>query len=174
MTDSNQEKEIIRETTKEVLQAMDIDVQMNEEEIKETEDGGEVFTINLTAADPSILIGQSGSNLQALQHIVKLIAYKKIKAFSRETESGESGEEKMIRINLDVNDYKKQRENSLRELAGSMAEQVIQGGNSVALRPMSSYERRIIHMEIAKHQELATESLGDEPFRKIVIKIKGN
>ena len=172
MTDSNQEKEIIRETTEEVLQAMDIDVQMEEEEIKETEDGEKIFTINLESADPSILIGQSGGNLQALQYVVKLLAHRKIKALNPETESEESSDRKMIRINLDINGYKKQREESLQELARGMAEQVLSSKNSVALRPMSSYERRIVHMEIAKHPELITESLGDEPFRKIVIKMK--
>ena len=172
MTGSDQEKEIIRKTTMEVLQAMDIDVQINEEEIKETEDGGEIFTINLKTEDPSILIGQSGGNLQALQYIVKLLAYQKIRALN--PEGGELDEKRAVRINLDVNDYKKQKEDSLRELARSMAEQTLHSGNSIALRPMSSYERRIVHMEIAKRQELATESLGDEPFRKIVIKIKEN
>lgn len=172
MTDSNQEKEIIKETTKEVLQAMNIVVQMNEEEIKETENGEKIFTINLESADPSILIGQSGGNLQALQYIVKLLAHRKIKALNPETEGEEFGERKMIRINLDINDYKKQREDSLQELARGMAEQVLSNKNSIALRPMSSYERRIVHLEIAKHPELATESLGDEPFRKIVIKVK--
>ena len=161
MTDSNQEKEIIRETTREVLQAMDIDVQMEEEEIKETEDGEKIFTINLESADPSILIGQSGGNLQALQYVVKLLAHRKIKALNPETENEESDERKMIRINLDVNDYKKQREESLQELARGMAEQTLSSKNSIALRPMSSYERRIVHMEIAKHPELITGSLGD-------------
>ncbi len=167
----NQEKEIIRKITKEVLQAMDIEVQTDEEEFESAGEGRKIFTINLRADDPSILIGQSGGNLQALQHIVKLLAYRRIKALNPKNEE-DNNEGKIIRINLDVNDYKKQREDSLRGLARSMAEQALYSGNSVALRPMSAYERRIVHMEIAKHQELSTESLGEEPFRKIVIKMK--
>ena len=168
----NQEKEIIRETTREILRAMDIEVQADEEKFEDAEDGGKVFTINLKVDDPSILIGQSGGNLQSLQYIVKLLAYRKIRALDLENEDGAEG--KMIRVNLDVNNYKEQKEDSLRGLARGMAEQALHSGNSIALRTMSSYERRIVHMEIAKHQELATESLGDEPFRKIIIKIKEN
>ena len=174
MTDSDQEREIIRKTTKEVLQAMDIDIQASEEKIESSEDGGEIFTINLKFANPSILIGQSGSNLQALQYIIKLLAYQRIRALDLKNKDKDTSKRKMIRINLDINDYKKQRENSLRELARDITKQALYSGNSIALRPMSSYERRIIHMEIAKHPKLSTESLGEEPFRKIIIKVKEN
>ena len=172
MTDRNQEKELIKETIKEILQAMGVDAQLDEEKLENIE-GGEIFTVNLKMDDPSILIGQSGNNLQALQYIVKLLAYQKIKNFKLEdAKTDESNDSKMLRINLDINDYKKQRADSLQEMARGMADQVLYSESSVVLRPMSAYERRIVHMEIAKRPELITESLGEEPFRKIIIKVK--
>ncbi len=150
---------------------MNVEACIEEEELKSIESGEKIFTVNLETDEPNILIGQSGGNLQALQHIVKMLAYRKIRALSLEEEIDD---EVMLKINLDINNYKKQKEESLRELAKSMSNQVLYSKNSVALRPMSAYERRIIHLEIDKNKELATESLGDEPFRKVVIKMKEN
>ena len=152
---------------------MNVEARIEKEELKSIESGEKIFTVNLETDEPNILIGQSGGNLQALQHIVKMLAYRRMRALSPPEEK-EIDEEVMMKINLDINNYKNQKEDSLRELAKSMSNQVLYSKNSVALRPMSAYERRIIHLEIDKNKELATESLGDEPFRKVVIKIKEN
>lgn len=107
--------------------------------------------------DSGVLIGKNGANLEALEHIVRVILSK---------------EENLPRINfiLDVNDYRKIRTRHLTETAKTVAERVISMAKAEALDPMTSYERRLIHMELASYDNIATESIGEEPKRRIVIK----
>jgi len=157
-------QKLIRETTSKLLDVMGLDATIKEERIENIGEEEEIFTINLSTKDPNLLIGQYGSNLQSLQHLVELIVRKKMLQ--------EEGEKKIdkIRFNLDVNDYKKHKKESLIKLAETMANQVIYSKNSVALRPMSSYERKIIHLEIARRKNLTTESIGENLTRRVVIK----
>lgn len=157
-------RRIIRETVTEMLNIMGLDAAIGEERIESFGDEQEVFTINLSADNPNLLIGQYGSNLQSLQHLAGLIIRKKAQA-------GESSQESMdVKFNIDVNNYKKQKKESLVKLAETIANQVVYSKNSVALRPMSAYERKVIHMEISSRKNLATESIGEDLLRRVVIK----
>jgi spoIIIJ-associated protein len=73
---------------------------------------------------------------------------------------------------IDVQGYRARRERQLRTLARRMAEQAIHTGRKQVLEPMSANERRIIHIELRDHPQVATESLGEEPNRKITIFLK--
>jgi len=73
-------------------------------------------------------------------------------------------------IDIDINDYKKKKTEYLRELAISVADQVALGRRERALLPMSAYERRIIHLELSERKDVVTESTGEEPDRRIVIR----
>ncbi|MEA1936494.1 MAG: R3H domain-containing nucleic acid-binding protein [Patescibacteria group bacterium] len=160
-------QKVITETIIEIFDVMGIEVDIEEEKIENI--GGEreeVFTVNLSTEQPNLLIGQYGSNLQSLQHLIGVIVRRKV----LENETAENDSENKIRFNIDVNGYKKQKMESLVKLAETMADQVSYNKNSVALRPMSSYERKIIHLEISGKKNLATESTGDDLMRRVVIK----
>ena len=161
-------QKVVTETIIEILDVMGLAADIEEEKIENigSSEMEEIFTVNLSTEQPNLLIGQYGSNLQSLQHLVGIVVRRKV----LESEDAEGGGENEIRFNIDVNDYKKQKKESLVKLAETMANQVSYSKNSVALRPMSSYERKIIHLEISGKKNLATESIGDDLMRRVVIK----
>ena len=160
-------QKVITETIIEILDAMGLEADIEEEKIENIgSEMEEIFTVNLSTEQPSLLIGQYGSNLQSLQHLVGIIVRRK----ALENENAENENENEMRFNIDINGYKKQKMDSLIKLAETMADQVSYSRNSVVLRPMSSYERKIIHMEISDKKNLATESTGDDLMRRVIIK----
>ncbi|MBW6440943.1 hypothetical protein K0B03_02810 [Patescibacteria group bacterium] len=161
MSENNQR--LVKESVIELLNVMGADAQVEEERIEDLKDGGEVYTINLKTDEPNLLIGQYGSNLHSFQHLVGLVVRKRILQEN-------NGNDEEIRFNIDINDYKKQKKESLIKLADTIANQVMYNKNSVALRPMSAYERKIIHMEIAGRDNLETESVGEDIARRIIVK----
>jgi spoIIIJ-associated protein len=110
--------------------------------------------------DPQTLIGQGGETLLAIQHLLRVILRK-------------SSQEPCY-IDLDINDYKKTRNQYLKELALTTANQVALAKREVALAPMSSYERRIVHMELKPREDVVTESRGEGVERKVVVKPAAN
>jgi spoIIIJ-associated protein len=159
--EKNQEQpsveEIIKETTKDVLQRMGFLCEVEIEKNVEEEDGEQKESIicNIKTEESSFLIGQYGINLQALQHITRLLVRKKTDA--------------RINFMLDINSYKKDKNLSIAALANSSAEQAINEKRAVTLRPMSPYERRLVHMELSKNPHIRTESTGEGEERKIII-----
>ncbi|MDD3190580.1 MAG: hypothetical protein PHI66_02740 [Candidatus Pacebacteria bacterium] len=162
----NKTQELVKQTIIELLEVMDLEAVIEEERIETTKDGKEIFTVDLKTEQPNLLIGQYGSNLQCLQHLVGVIVKHKI--LSEKDESVNIEED--VKFNIDVNGYKKQKKESLVKLAENMADQVTYSKNSVALRPMSAYERKVIHLEISARKNLVTESIGDNLMRRVVIK----
>ncbi len=154
----------VKETVNKVIEAMGINASIEREEIENAGEEIEIFAINIETDDPNLLIGQYGANLQCLQHIVGVI----VKRNMLNKKEGFADED--IRFNIDVNNYKKQKKESLIKLAETIANQVIFSKNSVALRPMSSYERKIIHTEIANRKNLTTESVGEDMARRVIVK----
>lgn len=162
MNEENQK--LVKEAIIELLGVMGIEAEIDEERIEDVENGMEVYTVNLKTEDPNLLIGQYGSNLQSFQHLVGIIIRRRL--FDQ---NGDLGDE-VIKFNVDVNNYKKQKKESLMKLADTIASQVVYSKNSVALRPMSAYERKVIHMEISTRKNLDTESVGEDITRRIIIK----
>lgn len=113
---------------------------------------------NIRGNDLGILIGKHGQTLDALQYLTNLTA-------NRDAES-------KVRIVLDVEDYRQRRTDTLNRLATRMADNVKRRGEKVVLEPMSSNERKIIHMALQDDQRIVTYSEGEEPYRKIVIALK--
>ncbi len=105
--------------------------------------------------DLSILIGRRSEVLNALQYISSLIVSKEVGHW--------------IPILIDVQGYRTRRERQLRMLARRMADQALQSGKRQVLEPMPPSERRIIHLELRNHAEVDTESVGEEPYRKVTI-----
>lgn len=147
-------REIIKTTVEELLSKMGFEASV---EIVQSEDDPMSATCNIqTNSDSNLLIGQGGVNLQALQHIARLLLRKKI--------------EDKIRFVIDVNAYRQEKNQSIIEMANFAAQQAISEKRAVVMRPMSTYERRIVHMELSKNSQVVTESIGEGEGRKVVVK----
>lgn len=137
----------------ELLQKMKIEYQIDNVEW----DNG-VTRINIVGKDMGLLIGRKGETLNALQFLAGLMVNRK--------------REQKMRIVLDVEDYRKKREQSLEALALRLSEKVKQTQKNVIMRPMNPQERRIVHTILQEDPQLVTYSMGDEPNRKVVIALK--
>jgi spoIIIJ-associated protein len=112
--------------------------------------------VKLKSEEPKVLIGQNGQVLADTQHLLKLILKRKIN--------------EDFHLNVDINDYKKKKIEYLKETAKSMADEVFLDKKERVLTPMSSFERRIIHLEIQNRSDVITESVGEGEERRVVIK----
>ena len=112
--------------------------------------------IKINSGDSAHLIGYKGKTIEALQSTINSILQKQ--------------EEEYSKVFLEVNDYKNRKEERLKELARRMAKNAVKFGRDVRLEPMSAYERMIIHTELANRTDVTTESYGEEPRRRVVIK----
>ena len=119
------------------------------------EGGTTPITLDVEGDDLGILIGRRGQTLSSLQYIVRLIVGYQAEAW--------------LPVIIDVKGYKQRRYEALRALAWRMAEQVKAGGAPFTLEPMSAFERRIIHISLAEHPDVATQSTGEGEARKVVI-----
>ena len=128
-----------------------------EAELYACEDGTRRITI--VGDDASTLIGHHGDTLDALQYLANLASAKK----------NAKGERDKSRVTIDIEGYRKKREETLRALARRMAQKALRNKRSVMLEPMSAYERRIIHSEIQGIEGVSTNSIGSDNNRKIVI-----
>lgn len=117
---------------------------------------GNLINFNLSSKDSGILIGYRGDNLQALQYIVNLLAKNKL------------GEE--VYIVLDIANYKKDKDKRLEDFAKNIAQKVKKTQKSEILRPMNSYERRVVHLVLSEISGIITESIGEDPNRRIIVK----
>ena len=108
--------------------------------------------------DFKVLIGKSGETLESIQYILSI--------FARRNTSLEK------RVYLDINGYKKRKEETIRETAMTFAKKAIRYKKVMRLRPMNAYERRIVHSTLHNMKGVFTVSEGEEPHRKVVIKPK--
>jgi spoIIIJ-associated protein len=148
-------EEVIKQI-KELLDKLSVEADTNAK-IEESQ-GAESVLVDIRTPDANLLIGSEGTTLSAFQYLARIILKKK------------SGQ--MINFVIDVNNYKKKKEQYLIDLAKETAFKVKSTKEEIVLQPMSSYERRIIHMTLAEDEEIATESTGEGPERKVVIKLK--
>jgi len=121
---------------------------------------GKFATVSVESdGDLSMLIGKNGQNLGAFEHLIRLIAGRRL-----------TSPENDLHFVVDVNDYRKSRTDYLIGIAKDVAQRVIQTQRAEALSPMSSYERRLVHTELASYKEIQTESVGQEPRRRVIVK----
>jgi len=116
------------------------------------------IALDIEGDDLGILIGRRGQTLSYLQYIVRLIV-------AHQTQD-------WVPIIIDVEGYKQRRYEALQALAWRLAEQVKVRGVPFSLEPMSAYERRIIHLSLADHPDVTTQSIGEGEARKVVILLK--
>lgn len=148
-------KDKIAESIKTVGGFMNLDCQV---EIKEETDFiKNTLAISVyTPENARFLIGRDGENLKALEHVMRAMLLKNNKEISG--------------VSIDVNDYKKSRASHVIDLARETAARVRNTKKAEALCPMTAYERRVVHTELASCPDLSTESIGDDPQRRVVIK----
>lgn len=124
------------------------------------EKGKNQINLTITGNKVSHLIGYKGKTIESFQSLLNAM-------LQRENEES-------AKVFVEVNDYKKRKEEKLKNLANKMANNVIRFRKPIRLEPMSAYERLIIHTELAKRDDVETESQGEEPRRRVVIKKKYN
>ena len=116
---------------------------------------GSTYNVELTGEDLGYLIGRRGDTLDALQHLANYTINR--------------GVDGHIRINVDAEDYREKREESLRRYARKKAQQVLKARRRTTLEPMNAYERHVIHAALQEMDNITTHSTGTEPNRRIVI-----
>lgn len=126
----------------------------------EIEEADTPIALDIKGDDLGILIGRRGQTLSCLQYITRLIIGHQMNTW--------------VPIIVDVEGYKQRRYEALQSLAGHMAEQVKTKGTPFTLEPMPAYERRIIHLTLAEHPDVTTQSVGEGEARKVVILPKDN
>lgn len=141
----DQVNEVLNSITKHLGLEIKSDIKVEEEAIK----------VNIDGENLGLIIGHKGETLDALQLLTSVIVNK-------------TGDYK--RIELDVQNYREKRHDTLVSLANKKANDVIKYGRNITLEPMTPYERRIIHTALQDNEKVTTISIGNEPFRKVVIK----
>jgi spoIIIJ-associated protein len=140
---------IAGETARDLLAVMGIEAEVKIEQIPGREG------VEISGGELGVLIGRGGENLVALQQVVSAITSKKVG--------------RTVHVPVDVEGYRRRREDQLREVAKRVAERVRATGQAVTLEPMLAYERRIVHLAVQGTAGLRTESVGLEPNRRVVI-----
>lgn len=129
----------------EILDKMDLDL------IPElTEDG----IINLVGEDVGLVIGRYGETLKSIEYITNLVCHDDMST---------------RRVRFDCGGYRKRREQALTRLADSIAREAVRKGSPVSLEPMSSWERRIVHIALKDNKAVETHSIGEDPTRRVLV-----
>ncbi|MDD4159839.1 MAG: KH domain-containing protein [Synergistaceae bacterium] len=129
----------------EILDKMDLDL------IPELSEDG---MINLVGEDVGVVIGRYGETLKALEYLTNLACHDDMST---------------RRVRFDCGGYRLRRERTLTRLAESIARESLRKGTPVSLEPMSSWERRIVHLALRDNKEVETRSIGEEPSRRVLI-----
>lgn len=149
---AKKENKTIKETAEELFKLLGIEGGF------EISEGEEAIEINLDTQDSGIVIGYHGDTLESLQLVLSL-------CFAKQT-----GEFK--RVSVEVGEYKKKREEWLKNLALETKEKVLSENKEVYLSDLKSWERRVVHLLLQDDQEVISESIGEGKDRVLVVKPK--
>ena len=147
---------VTSEILENLLDGLGVDVVLNLKQAHNEDLGGPEFEIE--GDDSGLLIGRRGETLRALQFLVKFIVSRKL--------------ESRANISIDVEGYQARRYDSLANLANRVAQRVASSGRSVTLEPMPPNERRAVHMALADHPGVSTESTGMGDGRQVIVQPK--
>ncbi len=157
--EDQQDLRAVKSVVAELLTRMRIKADISVKYVEPQDDKDErVALVDIEGNDLSILIGRRSETLNALQYITSLIVNKELGRW--------------VPMLIDVQGYRNRRERQLRQLGRRMAEQAVQSGRKQTLEPMPPNERRVIHLELRNHPLVFTESVGEEPYRKVTILLK--
>lgn len=151
----NGQESLVEDTLRHILDLLEVDADLDMS-IEDQEDGRKpLIKINIEGDDLRFLIGKRSEVLSAFQYLLSLIVSHR--------------ENEWVPIQLDVQNYRGRREQEIQKMARRMASQVAETGKRQTLEPMGASERRMVHMALRKNTEVYTESVGEEPNRKIYI-----
>ena len=122
----------------------------------EKQEQSPILMVNIKIPESEIKSLREQLNLNDIQKVLRLMVKKRLAETSL--------------FLIDINDYRKKRESFLKKLSKELADEVAKTRKSIILQPMSSYERRIIHLELAERPDIVTESIGEEPERRVIIR----
>jgi spoIIIJ-associated protein len=146
---------LAEETVSKLLHHMNMQAQVSAHYEETDREDRRTIHVDVRGDDLSILIGRRSETLNAFQYVASLMVGKEV--------------EQWVQLVVDVEGYRSRREKQLRQMARRMAEQTVKTGRRQVLEPMSSNERRIVHIELREHPAVTTESIGEEPYRKVTI-----
>ncbi|MDD3292658.1 MAG: hypothetical protein PHT67_01000 [Candidatus Pacebacteria bacterium] len=150
-----EEKEEIEKIIKEFFLKAGSEAEIKKINIEKEEDGRESLVVNIKTKEANIFIGKQGLVLSDTQLLLRKIIKKKT--------------QKDYFLNLDIDDYKKYKEDYLRELAQNTANEAIRDKEKKELLLPASFDRRIVHLELEKKLDVKIESVGEGENRKIII-----
>ncbi len=150
VVDENADYAAIRSFLTGLLERMNVKADI---EISPRDNGG--INVNLSGNGMGAIIGRRGETLDAIQHLTNYVVNR--------------GSDKHMHISVDAENYRSKREESLTHLAEKMAEKAIKYKRSMALEPMNSYERHVIHTALQNYEGVTTSSTGVEPNRRVVV-----
>lgn len=151
---NQEELENIKETIRDFFEKVGFIVEVEGSTIER--DGEDILEINIKTSEVQNLIGKQGLVLADIQLLLRKVIKKKM--------------DKDFYLSLDIDNYKKNKEDYLRSVAQSVADEVAKTGREKELPFTSSFDRRIIHMELANRKDVTTESMGEGEERKVVVK----
>ena len=146
---------VSRQTVAELLEKMKITAKIEVRYGEPDEEGQRPVLVDIHGDDLGVLIGRRAEILNAMQYLVNLIVSKQV--------------ERWVQVVVDVEGYRARREHQLRQMAVRMADQAIKTGRRQVLEPMTAAERRVVHLELRDHPNVSTQSIGEEPQRKVTI-----
>ncbi len=159
----NQAENLICRTVEDLFKRIGFSFENLSLESHKSPEGQEIFIVKVKSGDDcSLLLDDRGRNLKALEYIIRLIA---LKGLDQKRGLGQG-----VGLVLDLNDFLEKRNGQILELARLVAEKVRATQKAFILRPMSAYERRLVHLELADWTGLKTESVGEEPKRRVMIR----
>jgi spoIIIJ-associated protein len=159
LSDEDNELDVTRQVVSELLEKMHVRGRITTSYAKPEDDkDSKTILVDIQGDDLSFLIGRRSEVLNALQYITSLIVGKELGSWTP--------------VMVDVQGFRSRREMSLRQMARTMADQAIKSGKRQVLEPMPANERRIIHLELRDHPQVITESIDEEPNRKVTISLK--
>ena len=148
----------IQNLIKEVIEKTSVSIK----EMSISENDPKKMFFSIEVSDPNLFLGRGGEGLFALNHLIKKII-----------ESKKKNEEE-INVLVDINGFQKKRIENLHATAHMMAERARYFKSNIEIDPMSAFERRIIHEFLSEEIDLKTESTGEGPSRRVVIKYIGS
>ena len=146
------------EVVNKLLELMHLEAEASARYDDPDREGRKSVYVEVKGKELGVLIGRRGKTIDAFQRIAALIVSKEMSRW--------------VRLSIDVEGHRSRREQQLRQMAKKMAQQVVKSGRKQSLEPMPANERRIVHMELQNSPDVVTNSVGEDPQRKVVIEPK--
>ncbi len=157
-TDEESLLERSEEVVNKLLELMHLEAEASARYDDPDREGRKSVYVEVKGKELGVLIGRRGKTIDAFQRIAALIVSKEMSRW--------------VRLSIDVEGHRSRREQQLRTMAKKMAQQVVKSGRKQSLEPMPANERRIVHMELQNSPDVVTNSVGEDPQRKVVIEPK--